>query len=774
MQVQSGFPTNGGDYEEKPLRLSDYWRIIYRNRFIIVLSFVVVVAATAYYTFTTPPTYEATSMVMVDETGGMTQTLFDISPFGGKQLTMMNNQVQILKSYRLAQEVVKSLLRDGYKDSLGLFYVEKKKNEEPVNYLRLGIKRLQKTMSVDPIRDTDIIKISVKAGSAYEAAFLATRVAKTYQELDRQLSRGEISQVVSFLDNQLKQKEQDLKQSEEALRTYQQSSGVFALPDETKELVTQLVDFESQLATAKTDLEANRRRLEFLKSQLGQMRADVENGLKNISTPLITQLKQKIAENEATLTALELQKTKTRVEYDQINELKKSIRVMKNQLNTEIKKLFASKTPIRDSLEPYWDVVQKVVDLETENLALKAQVNELGKIVQKYADKMNTLPDKSLKLARLERAKTLNENIYLMMKQKYEESRITKAGQIGKIRIIDQAVPPEFPVSPKKKMNLLLAILIGLGLGVGIAFFREYIDNSVRTIEDVEQLGLPLLAAIPKIQPEEEDGRFFTLPGKKKHRHHRAVLDETGNIAKRLVTHLRPKSPISEAYRSLRTQIQYTKTDEPVRSLLVSSPGPGEGKSTSVTNMAITMAQMGARTILIDADLRRPVLHSLFGMRKDDGLTNYLVGTLALEDVIRSTAVENLYLIPSGLLPPNPSELLGSKRMKNLLELLLKQYDFVLLDSPPIIAVTDALVMAPFVDGVVVVLRSQKTDRDATQRAFELLQNVGAHVPGVVLNDVSSAYTYGSYYYYYYYYYYYGTDGEKKKRKKRSKKHHHV
>ncbi len=598
-------------------------------------------------------------------------------------------------------------------------------------------------------------------------------MAQTFQELDRQLSRGEISQVVSFLDNQLKQKEQDLKQAEEALRTYQQNSGVFALPDETRELVTQLVDFESQLATAKTDLEANRRRLEFLKSQLGQMRADVENGLKNISTPLIQQLKQKIAENEATLTALELQKTKTRVEYDQINELEKSIRVMKKQLNAEIKKLFASKTPIRDSLEPYWDVVQKVVDLETENLALKAQVNELGKIVKKYTDKMNSLPDKSLKLARLERAKTLNENIYLMMKQKYEESRITKAGQIGKIRIIDQAVPPEFPVSPKKKMNLLLGLLIGLGLGIGIAFFLEYIDNSVRTIEDVEQLGLPLLAAIPQIEPEEENGGFFTLPGKKKH-HHRAVMDETGNIAKRLVTHLRPKSPISEAYRSLRTQIQYTKTEEPIRAIMVSSPGPGEGKSTSVTNLAITMAQMGAKTILIDADLRRPVLHTLFGMRKDDGLTNYLVGTAALEDVIRSTAVDNLYLMPSGVLPPNPSELLGSKKMKALVELLKKQYDFILLDSPPIIAVTDALVLAPFVDGVVVVLRSQRTDRDATQRAFELLNNVGAHIPGVVLNDVSSAYTYGSYYYYYYYYYYYGTDGEKKKRKKRSKKHHHA
>ena len=773
MQANSNFSNNNHDFEEQPVKLSDYWRIIYRGKWIIILSFLVVVAATAYYSFTTPPTYEAKCMVMVDQTGGMTQSLFDISPFGGKQVTMMNNQVQILKSRRLAREVVSNLLRDGFRDSLKLFYVEKK-DAEPINYFRLGVKRLQGGLTVDPIRDTDIIKINLKAGSAYEAAFLANRVATTFQELDRQFSRGEISQVVSFLDDQLKKKEQDLRNSEEALRAYQQSSGVFALPDETKELVTQLVDFESQLATAKTDLEANKRRLEFLKTQLGQMRADVENGLKNISTPLISQLKQKIAESEATLTALEIQKSKSPVQYDQINELKRSIQVMKKQLNAEIKKLFASKTPIRDSLEPYWDVVQKVVDLQTENLALKAQVSELGKIVKKYTDKMDTLPDKSLKLARLERAKTLNENIYLMMKQKYEESRVTEAGQIGKIRIIDQAMPPEFPVSPKKKMNLLLGILIGLGLGIGVVFFMEYIDNSIKTIEDVEQLGLPLLAAIPKIEPENENESIFSFPGKKKH-HHSHVVDDSGMIAQRLVTHLRPKSPISEAYRSLRTQIQYSKTETPIRTILVSSPGPGEGKSTSVTNLAITMAQMGARTILVDSDLRRPVLHSLFGMRKDNGLTNFLVGNAPLEDIIQSTAVENLYLMTSGILPPNPAELVGSKRMKTLIELLGKQFDYVLFDSPPIIAVTDAIVMAPLVDGVVVVVRSQKTDKDATQRAFELLNNVNARVPGILLNDVSSAFTYGSYYYYYYYYYYYGEgDGQKKKRKKRSKKHHHA
>ena len=772
--MNSNFSNDNHEFEEQQVRLSDYWRIIYRRKWIIILSFLVVVAATAYYTFTTPPTYEADCSVMVDQTGGMTQSLFDISPFGGKQLTMMNNQVQILKSNRLAREVVSNLLKANYKDSLRLFSVEGE-SDKPINYLQLGTARLQANLTVDPIRDTDIIKIRVKAGSAYEASFLSNRVAQTFQNLDREFSRGEISQVVSFLDIQLKKKAKDLRESEEALREFQQAKGVFALPEETQELVTQLVDFESQLATAQTDLDANSKRLEYLKSQMGRMKGKLETSLSNISTPLITELKQKIAENEASLTAFQLQAGRNQFQYDQIEETKKSLAVLKKRLKAEISRLLANNTPLNDSLEPYWDVVQKVVDLRTENLALKAKINALSNFVKKYSRKMDTLPDKSLQLARLERAKKLNENIYLMMKQKYEESRITKAGQIGKIRIIDQALPPQFPVSPKKKMNLLLAVLIGLGMGVGIAFFLEYIDNSIKTIEDVEQLRLPLLAAIPEIEPEKQNGNFFSLPGKGK-RHHHNVIDDSNEIAERLVTHLRPKSPIAEAYRSLRTQIQYAKSESPIHSILVSSPGPGEGKSTSVTNLAITIAQMGTKTILVDSDLRRPVIHSLFGVRKDVGLTNYLVGNAALEDVIRSTAVDNLYLMTSGVLPPNPAELVGSKRMKALVELLSKQFDYVLFDSPPIIAVTDAIVMAPMVDAVVLVVRSQLTDKNATKRAFELLNNVNAYMPGVLLNDVSSAYIYGSYYYYYYYYYYYGEESgqSKKKHKKSSKKHHRV
>lgn len=746
--------------EENPVRLTDYLRILRRGKWIIILSFVAVVGSTAYFSFTTTPTYEAQCMVIVDSQSRVERTLFDVGPFS-QQVTMINNQVQILKSRLLAEKVISSLLESGLQDSLSLFRVENPEDLH-VGYRRYFARHLQEELSIEPVRDTDVIKIKVKAPSPQEAAFLANKVAEVYQNLDREFSRGEISQVVTFLRDQLQKKEESLRAAEEALRKFQQDEGIVALSQETQEMVKQLVEFESLYQEAVTDRKTYEKRLEYLKSQLGELRRTLETDLADISHPLILELRQKIAESEAKLVNFKAQGIPE--SYPDFKKENERLASLKRTLTEETKKVLLARYPVHDPLKPYQEILEKIITAETEVEALQAKEDALKKIVDQHLLKLDTLPEKSLKLARLERAKKLNENLYMMMKEKYEESRITRAGQIGKIRIVDPAVPPEFPISPKKKLNLILATLVGLGLGIGVVFFLEYLDNSVRTVEDVERLQLPLLGSIPDIEPEKQNGLWRALPKKK------GSEDEVGRLATRLVTHLKPKSPYSEAYRSLRTQIQYARSEKPVQTILVSSPGPGEGKSTSVTNLAITMAQMGSKTILIDSDLRRPVLHSLFDLKRDVGLSNYLVGRAEIEEVIRPTSVDNLYLISCGILPPNPSELLGSKRMQELIQQLKNEYDYVLFDSPPLIAVTDAVVMAPWVDGVVLVLRSGKTDRDAAVRAFELLRNVKANVLGTLLNDVLPSYMYGSYYYYYYYYYYSSEDGKTKKRKK---KHHH-
>jgi tyrosine-protein kinase Etk/Wzc len=413
------------------------------------------------------------------------------------------------------------------------------------------------------------------------------------------------------------------------------------------------------------------------------------------------------------------------------------------------------------------NLVVRKIEIEANLQALQPKVEALKGIIDEYGRQLESLPEKSLKLARLEREAAADEKIYLMMQEKYQESRITEVGQIGQVRIIDPARPPKEPVRPRKTLNILLGFIVGLGLGIGLTFLLEYMDNSVRTIEDMEKLGVSVLGSIPMIKEQEAIKRLKIFPAKMNGRNGSLDSVEAKKLASRLITHFAPKSPISEAYRTFRTNIQYTKLDRELKTILVTSPGPGEGKSTSVANLAITMAQMGSKVLLIDSDLRRPILHSIFSIDRRVGLSNVLVGRATFDEAIQPTEIENLYVLPCGTLPPNPSELLGSVAMRTALDEMKQNFDIVLFDSPPIIAVTDAAVLSSQLDGVILVIKSGQTDREAALRATTLLKNVKTRVLGALLNGVHVESMYGSYYYYYHYYYY-GKDGEKK-RKKRSR-----
>jgi len=346
------------------------------------------------------------------------------------------------------------------------------------------------------------------------------------------------------------------------------------------------------------------------------------------------------------------------------------------------------------------------------------------------------------------------------MTKKLEETRINEAGQSGNVRILDKAIAPSFPVTPNKKLNLMLGLLIGLGLGIGLTFLVEYFDNTVKSVEDVERLGFNLMGAIPKIEQDK-------LQKKIESKWESLEFNEGREIESRLVTHFDPKSPISEAYRTLRTNLQFTKIADSLKTILVTSSGPKEGKSTTVANLAITLAQLGSKVLLVDTDLRRPVIHSIFGMEKDNGLTNYMMDSVPYNQVVKKSFLENLNIITCGVLPPNPSELLGSFKMEELITKLKSNYDIILFDSPPVIAVTDAAVLSTKVDSTFLVISSGKTNRDAIIRAKSLLENVNTHIVGALLNNVNVEGTYGSSYYYYYYHYYYGAHPKKGKRKKR-------
>jgi capsular exopolysaccharide synthesis family protein len=756
------------------MTFQDYKRILYRGRRIILISFLVVMATTMYYTWSIQPVYEASAMVMVKEEGGAKQQIFEVADLM-KMENKINNQVEILKSRTLAESVIHRLQDSPYADTLWILGKRKNRSRYSVDrwlndFLRKTgqeskllspeaqfdkcVRSFKGVITVTPKRATDMIELKVRALSPVEAAFTANTWVNAYRDMDISASSGEVSAIKKFLQDKLKDVQDSLSSSEENLRHFKENQKVAELTKETEKLIEQMTAFETQFQAAKTDLEANDKRLTYLKDQLNESQKAILGS--QISSPMIQELESQMGQLIGQKASFDQQMKG--MDYEDPTKTAKDQRLegLRQKIVEAKKQLVASGTPYLNPLKDSETLVTTIIEIETENTALKAKIGALSNILRNFNKELDALPEKELHLAQLSREREVNSNIFMMLRQKYEENRILEAGQIGLIRIVDTAKPPQRPVKPDKGMNLLLGILLGLGLGVGIVFAREYLDTTLKTIEDLEALGFTVLASVPVISTE-------TV---KRHAKSVKVDGDYGHIESRLITHLAPKSPISEAYRTFRTNIQYAKTDGSINTVMVTSSGPGEGKSTSVANLAIAIAQTGANTLLIDTDLRRPVLHGIFGIPKDQGLTNVLVGRLTLDEAAKSTAVDHLKLLTSGTLPPNPSELLASQTMDRFIQEVSTKFDMVLFDSPPVIAVTDAAVLAPKVDGVVLVAKSGATSKDALIRSKALLDNVNANIFGVLLNGINIDRMYGSYYYYYHYYYY----GEGKKGKKSKSK----
>jgi len=347
--------------------------------------------------------------------------------------------------------------------------------------------------------------------------------------------------------------------------------------------------------------------------------------------------------------------------------------------------------------------------------------------------------DDSDELKRLEDNLAQYRDSYAALLASYENIRVTEASRLSNVIVVEPAEIPKEPVSPRTLLNTLLAAVVGLMLAVGVVFLVEYLDDTVKTDEDVQrELTLPTLANIARISP---------------------VKAPSDN----LITVDHPRSPISEAYRVLRSNIRFAKIDNPSASLLVTSPGPEEGKTTTAANLAVVLAQSGQKVILVDSDLRRPALHTLFGLDNHVGLTDLLVDGIGLSDrVLRQTEQEGLRLVSSGPLPPNPSELLGSDSMRKMLHQLEEDADVVVLDSPPLLAVADASILGSLVGGAILVVQSAKTRNESARHAKETLDKSGVKLLGVVVNRVSHrSGAYG------YYYHYYSEDGSRRKRKEK-------
>ena len=726
--------------QEQEIRPLEILAVLQRRRLLILVCLAGVLLPVFLYNQVAPRIYQAQTTIIFQEQREAIPT-FDFSEAFTRQSYLVN-QIEEIKSRTLSEEVV-DLLPGEIRAVLlprtnGL--TEEARREALTKAVRGSI-------AAQPVRNSDVIVIKVQATKPKAAAGVANAVAEVVKRRNVAVKREKASSTRKFIEEQLPKVEGALRKDEEALSAFKAHNQVVSLSDEAKELLVRTTSVATEHAKAQAERRAAEQRLASVREQMKTQRASVVPSITRTTSAWADTLRKKLVSLEVEYTNLLVKGYGT--DHPQMKKLTREIAQTKGQLAGEVLRVAEGET--------LGDPMSRLAELSKESLGLEIDIQtdstreaSLRTVLDSYDRQMERLPNKELLLLRLTRSQQVNDNIYRLLLERFEEARITEAGQIGNVRVIDTAKEPRSPIKPRKFQNLLLALIVGLTLGGGLAFFTESLDRSIKNPEEAEALlGLPVIGLIPSIG--DLDGKF------------KGTRNEIELISSRLVTHFVPRSPVAEAYRTVRTNLSFSRPDNPPRTILVTSAVPQEGKTTTTANLAITLAQMGGKTLIVDSDLRRPAIRKVFNLESKEGLTDYLIGKGALDALIRTTDIPNLYILPAGQIPPNPSEVLGSQRMKELVAELSRRFEMVFFDSPPVVAVTDAAVLSRYTDGVVLVVQSGATDREAVARAKTLLGNVQANLLGLVLNNIRIESTYGSYHYRYYYHYYDSEDGKKRK-----------
>ncbi|MDD3563520.1 MAG: GNVR domain-containing protein, partial [Candidatus Cloacimonetes bacterium] len=585
------------------IRIADYLRILLQYRYLIVLIFVLVLAATVFYTARLPKIYSASNRILLEDQKTGAEFMLIASPGGGRN--SINNQIELIKSkptFTLAWEIMKK-----YPD-WDLFPIASMEN--PASSLA----RVQ----VESKRETDILTLRMESTSPTEAMASVNAIAEAIQQQNTQHARLEYTTIREFLETQLDAISRRLQASENDLREFKNLNKLTELTTETNRLIQQATEVEAMLEAALTEQAVHAKSLEILTRQVREqdsLLVDIENMTK---APYIEELKRQAVETQALITKL-ITKNEYRLDHPQILLLNRELENTRINLNREIRKLVAVSAG-GDPMQIRNDMISRMIQAKIDLELARTRVDGLGQTQQMYDKRLISLPNTELELARLSRNMLLDSKIHGIMMEKYEDAKIAEQAKIGNVRIIDYATKPTVPIKPKVSMNILVGLILGLGLGIGAAFLVHSLDNKLRTLEDMENyVRLPIMGTIPTIREAEEKLAEFNDMIEQAEGENREQLTRSMHyVMQQLVSHYAPKSPIAEAYRTLRTNILARKP-EGSTTLLITSSGPKEGKSTTIANLAITLAQMNTKVVLVDMDMRRPTIHVKFGLNKENG-----------------------------------------------------------------------------------------------------------------------------------------------------------
>jgi exopolysaccharide transport family protein len=706
--------------------LREYLRVLIKRKWLVIGCVVGIFAVVAIASLRQTPVYEAVGQIVVNKADSNVITFKDSVPVVDYyDQSDLDTEVRILQSDLLALQVIRQLNLDK-RPEFGGHPEQKQPNlvadplQNDSNRTSALLGAFRGNLRVALIPNTRIIEIHYNSTDPQLAASSVNTLAATYVEQNFKTKFESTMQASDWLSKQLVDLQMKVETSQEKLVRYQKEHEILGIDDKQNIITEKLDELNKEMTTAESD----RMQKEAVYRQTQSNDPEV------VAAAIIADTAG--GGNGATL-------------LDKLREQQATLRIQSAELSTQLGPAYPKVAQLNSQLkeidrEVQWEVNKAVDHLRGEYQAALQRETMLRESFEKQKQEANKLNESSIEYSLLKRDVDSNRTLYEGLLEKLKEAGVTAGLRSNNFRIINAARVPTAPSEPNIPRNLAFALVLGIISGVGLAFLLENMDNTVRTPEQAQAISaLPSLGMIPlgsKSGNRGPSGARLTLTSSKE--------------AVEMVTQVRPQSQMAESYRALRTSLLLSNLGAPPKVVMVTSARPQEGKTTTSINTAIVLAQKGTRVLLIDADLRRPSVHKTLGMGPRSGLSNVLTGTATLQQTITASPVlPNLFILPAGSPPPNPAELLASAHMRDLLVELREQYDHIVIDTPPTLSVTDAVVLSPRADATILVIRSGQTTKQALRRSRDILMQVNAHVAGVLLNAVDL--TSPDYYYYYEY-----------------------
>src|SRR5271156_819897 len=713
--------------------LGEYVRVLVKRKWTVLACLVTIFSLVAIASLKMTPVYEASGSIAINKPdSGLVN--FNNSPTFSVDYydpTEMETEVKILQSDLLALQVVKELALDRRPEFGGKTAALPSTLDLAPDPLQADTGRTTSLLSsfrsnlrVSLAPNTHIIEVHYTSPDKQLAANVVNKLMEDYTENNFKSRFDSTMQAEDWLKNQLVDLQMKVESSQQKLVQYQKEHEILGI-DEKQNITTAKLDELNKALTAAESERMNKESVYRL----------VQTGDADTVASAATALDAAGTGTQSASTLLEGLRAK---EAD--------LRIQAAELNTQFGPSYPKLAQLNNQLKE----VDAQILLETKKVAGKVRgqymaavqrENLLHDALEKQKQEQNKLNESAIDYSILKRDLDSYRQLYEGLMEKMKEAGVSAGLKSNNFRIVDVARVPTGPIEPNIPRNLAFAFILGLTSGVGLAFLQEGLDNTVRTSEQAQMIsGLPPLGMIPLPAKTAREGANPK----------RLMIARSSKEAVEMVAQSRPHSQMAESYRALRTSLLLTNLGAPPKVIMVTSALPQEGKTTTSMNTALVLAQKGIRVLLIDADLRRPSIHKILGMGPRSGLSNVLTGSATLQQTItRSSILPNLSILPAGTPPPNPAELLASSNMRDVLEELRGQYDHIVVDTPPTLSVTDAVVLSPRADAIVLVIRSGQTTKQALRRSRDILMRVNAKVSGVLLNavDLSSP----DYYYYYEY-----------------------